>query len=131
MAPSTFSRRGPQPRKSPARSSDHLETEAILQEVIALFQKKDDVTQVRESGRAISELQAAADAKHREMLESSEASDSSGEDEAAGDGDVESRAESVMNQLDPEVSSEYQIDANFVSRVRHYVDTWDTWAQAA
>lgn len=46
------------------------ETEALLQDVIKIFSEPADVANIRESGRALAELSAAMDQKHKEMLES-------------------------------------------------------------
>lgn len=46
------------------------ETEALLQDVLKLFSVKEDATAVKDAGRAITELHAVAEHRHREMLES-------------------------------------------------------------
>ena len=47
------------------------ERESLLQDVVALFgEGKADVAAVRESGRAITDLHAAVEQRHREMLQS-------------------------------------------------------------
>ena len=45
------------------------ETEALLQEVVALFSDKADVAAVRESGRAIADLHATQETRHQQILE--------------------------------------------------------------
>ena len=51
-------------------ASKYAETEEVLQDIVALFSAKDDMHAVKESGKAIAELQAAGEARHREMLDS-------------------------------------------------------------
>ncbi|KAL1495961.1 hypothetical protein AB1Y20_014602 [Prymnesium parvum] len=48
----------------------HAEREAILQDVLKVFCEKGDVHAVREAGRKIVDLQAAGEARHKQMLES-------------------------------------------------------------
>ena len=48
----------------------YQQTEELVQEVVRVFSEKDDVTAVRDSGRAIADLHAVTEQRHREMLES-------------------------------------------------------------
>ena len=48
----------------------HAETEAILQDVNKVFREKGDVEAVREAGRSTSDLQAAGEARHKQMRDS-------------------------------------------------------------
>jgi len=48
----------------------YRETEDVLNEVAGVFASRDDSTLVKEGGRAIVEMKAAADARHREMMRS-------------------------------------------------------------
>lgn len=50
--------------------SKYEETNELLQEVVALFSAKEDVASIREAGRSLTELHAAGEARHKEMLES-------------------------------------------------------------
>lgn len=47
----------------------HAERDAILQDVLKVFCEKGDMNAVREAGRNIFELQAAGEARHKQMLE--------------------------------------------------------------
>ena len=46
------------------------ERDAVLQDVCSLFRERGDVNSVRDAGRTIGDLQAAGEARHKQMLES-------------------------------------------------------------
>ena len=46
------------------------ETNELLQEVVALFSEKGDVLAVKEAGRAIADLHATGEERHKQMLQS-------------------------------------------------------------
>ena len=48
----------------------YAQTEELLQEVVRVFSEKEDVQTVRDSGRAIADLHAITEQRHREMLDS-------------------------------------------------------------
>ena len=48
----------------------YQETEEILKQVVEVFSPTDDVQAVRDSGRAITDLHAITQDRHREMLDS-------------------------------------------------------------
>ena len=88
-------------------------------------------------GLATSPNMLARMQEYREMLQDSDSGDmsdsSSGGDEDESQHDcenedsAESKAETIARSLDPDIASSYHIDENFVSRVREYVESWDTW----
>ena len=49
--------------------SRYQETEEVLQEIVTVFSSKDDMASVRDNGRTISEMQAAGEERHEEMLQ--------------------------------------------------------------
>ena len=48
----------------------YQQTEELLKEVSAVFSEKEDIQTVRDSGRAIADLHAITEQRHREMMES-------------------------------------------------------------